>query len=441
MATIVQTIALPRPHSFLKDAVRVLGSNLVMVALTFVSGVLIARKLGPVGQGMVTALLVYPILFTSVAEMGIRQATVYHTGKKVFSDRDIVGVIMLLLIVSGVVGMVACGMMLTRLSPKHYQPLLVALAVCYVPLKLTISYASGFFLGKERIGEFNRVNWQAELVRCLTIILLVWIIQLGVTGAVMANLLGIGITAGYTLWLLSRHVPLSITWNPGIVSRLLSIGVLYALSLLVLQLNYQIHVVMLTHMSTMAQVGSYSLGSNLVIALWQLPNAVGIVLFSRSANTDETTVFTHKVMKLVRMAFIVVMAAALMLYLTAGWLVPLIFGKAYLQSITIVRLMLPGVVFFTIFRVLNMDLAGRGKPALVLISTLPALVAGVAINFVLIPRYGALGAAVAASSGLGIGTLIMIAIYCRQTRVSALELIRYRKSDFSFISRLRRKLT
>jgi len=438
MATIVNTIPIPQQRSFLADAARVLGSNVAIVVLTFVSGVLIARKLGPAGQGTVTALLVYPILFTSMAEMGIRQATVYHTGKKLFADRDIVGVILALLIVSGLVGMATCGLILTTIAPIHCAPLLIGLAVCYVPVKLTISYASGYFLGKEYLIRFNRVNWLAEVIRLAAILLLVWMVPLGVTGAVTANLIGIGITAGYTLWLLSRAVPLSIKWQTGIISRLLSIGVVYAISLLVLQLNYQVHVLMLAHMSTTAQVGIYSLGSNLVIALWQLPNAVGIVVFARSANMEENAAFTRKVLRLVRMAFVVVVAAAALLYLTAGWLVPLIFGNDYLPSIAVIRTLLPGVVFFTIFRVLNMDLAGRGKPALVLISTLPALAIAVVLNILLVPRYGALGAAMAASSGLGFGTLVMIGIYCRYTGVSVFELLRYRVSDFTALKHWRR---
>jgi len=118
--------------------------------------------------------------------------------------------------------------------------------------------------------------------------------------------------------------------------------------------------------------------------------------------------------------------------------VPLIFGNDYLPSIAVIRTLLPGVVFFTIFRVLNMDLAGRGKPALVLISTLPALAIAVVLNILLVPRYGALGAAMAASSGLGFGTLVMIGIYCRYTGVSVFELLRYRVSDFTALKHWRR---
>jgi len=441
MATCVQTIPIPATRSFCANAARVLGSNVAVMALAFVSSALIARKLGPEGQGMVTALLVYPIIFTSMAEMGIRQATVYHTGKKLFADRDLIGAILTLLVISGVVGMAICGLLIATLAPVRHVPLLIVLAVCYVPLKLIISYTSGYFLGKEHIGEFNRVNWLAELIRCLTILLLVWGLESGVPGAIAANLLGIGITAGYILWRLSRQAPLVFRWNPGVLAGLLKIGVVYAVSLLVLQLNYQIHVVMLSHLSRTAQVGIYSLGMNLVIALWQLPNAVGIVLFARSANTEESEAFTHDVLRLARMAFIAVTAAALALYAAAGWLVPLIFGDAYLPSITVVRMLLPVVVFFTIFRVLHMDLAGRGKPALVLYCTVPALLVSIAIDRELIPHYGALGAAVAVTSGLGLATLIMIGIYCRQAGVPVMELLRYRKSDFAFLSRLRRNTT
>lgn len=440
MATYVQTIPVPKTQSFFASAIRVLDSNVAVMALAFISGALIARKLGPEGQGTVAALLVYPIIFTSMAEMGIRQATVFHTGKKHFTDRDLIGAILALLVISGFIGMVACGVLITTLASVSHTPLLIALAVCYVPLKLIISYTSGYFLGKEHIGEFNRVAWLSELIRCLMVLLLVSGLAVGVPGAVAANLIGIGITAGYILYRLSRQMPLVFRWNPAVLAGLLKIGVVYAISLLVLQLNYQIHVVMLSHMSQTAQVGIYSLGMNLVITLWQLPNAIGTVLFARSANTVENPEFTRDVLRLARMAFLVVTAAALLLYVLSGRLVPLIFGDAYIPSITVVRMLLPIVVFFTIFRVLHMDLAGRGKPALVLFCTVPSLLLSIAIDWLLIPRYGALGAATAVTCGLGLATLIMIGIYCRQAGVSVLELLRYRKSDFAFLSRLRRNV-
>ena len=90
--------------SLTKDGISVFGTQLLILVIGFISGVILARVLGPGGKGVLSALLVYPTIMISLLSMGMRQATVYYLGTKKYSESDIVGVTLLLLIASSTIG-------------------------------------------------------------------------------------------------------------------------------------------------------------------------------------------------------------------------------------------------------------------------------------------------------------------------------------------------
>lgn len=416
--------------SFVAHAVQVLTGNTLVLALTFVNGVLIARGLGPEGQGTVSALLVLPVLFTTIAEMGIRQATMRAVAAARAADAEVIGVVSAMLLLSSLLGVVLCGALLWLQRRAGSDAWLIALALLFIPAKLATSFGSGFLLGKNQIRDFSRLSWSGEAARTFFLVVLVWIAHLGVRGAMLATWAGAALVAVTTGALISRYGPLRLRWNAALARSLVAAGTIYAISLLVLQLNYQGHVILLTRMSTMKEVGIFSLAANLAMMLWQLPNAAGIVIFARSAAAPDPRAFSVNVARAVRVALALVFGAAVVLYALAGIFIRWVFGAAYAESASVLRMMLPGIVAFTVFRVMNMDLAGRGKPHLALYSAVPALLVATALNVTLIPRMGAQASALASSLGLTLAAVVMSVVYSRETGLPLGEILRFRLNDF-----------
>ena len=69
-------------NNFFADSLRVFSSNIFSLLLSFLSGIIIARCLGPENKGLYTSILVIPLLVQSLCEMGLRQATTFYLGKK-----------------------------------------------------------------------------------------------------------------------------------------------------------------------------------------------------------------------------------------------------------------------------------------------------------------------------------------------------------------------
>ena len=427
-----------KSRSFIRDAASVFSSKVAKIALTFVAGVLLARILGPEGKGILSTVLIYPSLILSLSELGVRQAATYHLGKGFHEERDVVGTVMFLLLGSSLFGVAVCtGIYLWVDNPNITLPMTV-LALATIPLTLSITFSEGILLGKEQIGKFSRVSWALPLARLVGVLVFVWLLSWGIVGALVGSLIAGGIMALYILWLVARSTVLNLQFNPPLMKKLLSLGFVYAIALFTIGLNYKVDIVILERLASPEDIGQYTLGVGIAELLWQLPAALGVVVFSRSANTKDSGAFTQNVLRLLRVTFVAAVAGALVLGLVAGLFIPLVYGEAYRPSVGVLRLLLPGIVAFSIFRVLNVDLAGRGRPAVALWSVAPAVALNVALNFLLIPRYGIEGAAVASSLSYTAAVVFYTVAYAKVVEVPLAAILRYQRSDFAFLNKFRR---
>lgn len=426
-------------RSFAKDITGVLGSNVFAVLIGFLIDVVISRQLGPEGRGLYASVLVVPLLVVSFTMMGVRRSAVYHIGKQLYSDDRTVSGVMQVLWITAILAMVVSGLSFLYFKPKGLTLPLVLLAVSSIPVRLVLSYASGIYLGKEQFKRSNLINWLPLLLNLAGVLLFVAVLHWSVAGALLALLVSNLLVALISL----RHIfsAFNISFRPDkeVIMSLVKLGVVYALALLIMQLNYKIDILLLQKLSTLDQVGYYSLGVAISDKLWQLPTAMGVVVLSRTANMLDEKVLNQSVASLLRISFVLVFFAAVVLWFIIPYLLPLIFGNKFNPSIGVVRAMLPGIVIFVLPRILNSRFAGIGQPKVLIFIFLPALIINILLNFLWIPRFGAIGAAWASNVSYAMGAVTLLIVYSVKMRVPFREIFRFRRNDFDLVSNFFRK--
>lgn len=141
-----------------------------------------------------------------------------------------------------------------------------------------------------------------------------------------------------------------------------------------------------------ATVGVYSVAATAGDYLWLAPFAISQVLFHSVASGD---VGLQEVRRMHRLVVALSVALAGILYMAAPFVIVLVFGVEYTGAVTPLRVILFGSVAFGSFQVSASTLAAAGSLGRAGISaTVGALVLVVA-SLVVIPTYGALGAAYA----------------------------------------------
>ena len=426
-------------RSFARDITGVLGSNVFAVVIGFLIDVMISRQLGPEGRGLYASVLVVPLLVVSFMMMGVRRSAIYHIGKQLYSDdRTVSGVIQVLMITS-VLAVLVSGLSFLYFKSKDLTLPLILLALGSIPVRLVLSYASGIYLGKEQFKRSNLINWLPLFLNLGGVILFVAILHWSVAGALLALLVSNLLVAVISLKKIFSEYHITFRPDKEIILSLIKFGIGYAFALLIMQLNYRVDILLLKELSTLDQVGYYSLGVAISDKLWQLPTAMGVVVLSRTANMQDEALLNTSVSRLLRISFLLVLVAALVLWVLIPYFLPLIFGGKFIPSVDVVRAMLPGIVIFVLPRILNSRFAGKGQPKVLIAIFLPALIVNIILNFLWIPRYGALGAAWASNVSYAVGAITLLIVYSAKMKVPFRNIFRFQRSDFDLVGNFFRK--
>lgn len=150
--------------------------------------------------------------------------------------------------------------------------------------------------------------------------------------------------------------------------------------------------------------------------MWQIPMLLSTIVFARSSSATDKEAFSRKIIPLMHASVLFVGVACVCLAIVARPLITLLYGQSFLESASVLQILLPGVVLLTVFKVMNMDLAGRGKPWIQLGAMLPALFVNGVLSTTLIPKYGADGAAISSTISYSLAGAIFLVLYCRETK-------------------------
>ncbi|MEI6455923.1 MAG: polysaccharide biosynthesis C-terminal domain-containing protein, partial [bacterium] len=272
----------------------------------------------------------------------------------------------------------------------------------------------------------------------LTLILtagFVWILDLSVLGAFisifLANLLMFFFV--YRIIIIDYHYSITWKYHEPIMKSMVKLGLVNAIAIFVMQLNYRLDILMLKKLSTLEEVGFYSVATQIAEQLWHIPIAIEAIILSRSANTDEHIFVNKTVASIFRVSLLIGLLSGILIFFLAPYLIPLLFGKEYTGSVPMIQVILPGVLVLVGFRILNSRLTGIGKPQIALYTFVPALIINFLLNLYLIPAYGGIGAAWATNVSYAVGSIFFVIIYSRFVNMPLTDILKLRRSDFYFI--------
>jgi O-antigen/teichoic acid export membrane protein len=422
-----------------KDILSVLSSNVFAVLNGLLVSVILTRTLGPESYGLYAAIIVIPLVVINLTQLGIRASAIFFIGKDKQNLASNISGIMMVLVMTALAGMIIAAVALALMETKDYSIWMMVLVVLFIPMHLTTLYAGGIFLGKEEIKRANFIRWFPVFADLLFVLLFVLLLNWQVEGALLALLLAYLIVAIWSLIVLSKQHKIKPRFNKIVVGRLLKMGIVFALSIFVIQLNFRIDILILKSLGTAKEVGFYSLGVSIAEVLWQIPLAVGIILMSRTANSNDHELMNQTTAKLLRLSLIVAIVAASFLYFLAPFIVPLIWGKDFLPSVILLRTILPGILFLSVLRIISSRLSGMGKPQISLYVFLPALILNIVLNYCWIPAHGALGAAMATNVSYILGAIAFIIVYARVVKMPIRQIVQFQKDDFSFLSKIEKE--
>jgi O-antigen/teichoic acid export membrane protein len=374
------------------------SDRLIRMGVGLVVGVWVARYLGPQGYGLLSFAGSYVMLFSALALFGLESLVV----RELVTDGDhratILGTSFLIRLACGALAYLLSVVTIMALRPADSQALLlVALlgssllfqATEVIDLWFQSQVASRYAV-TVRVAAFL-LSSAAKLACVLAGASLT---AVAVASAIEALLVAAGLVLVY---LLKAERLSSWRWDAARFRSLIHSAVPMVLSGVVLMIYLRIDQVMLGALASEEEVGFYAAAVRISEVWYFVPAAIVSSLFPRIVELRalDQVQFEQQLQRLYNLLAFLGYAVALPVTLLAPWLVQLLFGSAYQSSAPLLAVLIWGGLFanLTVARNAHFIALDWGRAQLWTASA--GAIANVLLNLLLIPRYGAMGAAVA----------------------------------------------
>ncbi len=368
---------------------------------------LLVRTVGERGFGTYALVMATFLPSRKVLNLGLFEATKTYTARNEGDERGRVVVTSLgLHLGSLLIGIPVLAGVVTLLAGGALADALYLMLAAVVGEQL-------YFYGRGVLHAYKREGLVEPLIPVRSVILAAVGLLLAAVGYGVP-----GVFAGYaTGFLLTGIISTALALRvSGVVPspRRLAIGAYgrplvrfgvqsMALVLLVTSM-YKIDILLVSHFLDATRTGHYRAALQVSEFMWVVSVSMEMVMIQSTASLwkreaiGEITSITSRFLRYVIVVTVLLMAGVFVL---SEQFLTVYFGDPYEASVRPLRILLPGVLGFAVARVIWPVLQAGGHLRKLLIATGAAVLANVALNIVLIPRFGIIGAATGTATAYG----------------------------------------
>lgn len=198
--------------------------------------------------------------------------------------------------------------------------------------------------------------------------------------------------------------------------------------------NYRIDQWILVAIKGVATLGIYAVAVNVSEILLYIPSAASTAL-TPTLTGEDRDVQREALLRAMRSVTLVTLVAVLCAAVLAPPLIPLVFGAAFSASVVPFLLLLPGAFGWTAVSLTSAALVARNAPGRSSIGISVSLITGVVLDLLLMPPFGASGAAAASSAAFIAGGVAGLITY-RRIEPFPLSRLTPARADLAFLRRL-----
>jgi len=426
--------------NFFKTNVLTLFSKIICLASSLFISIYIARILGPSVKGAYYLLIQTVLILATISLFGIDSAVIYYLGKKRYSGKHIaitsnfITLFASLLITALLLGFHKVSFLTNKLPELRFSYLfIIALAMPFINI---VRLNSATLMGFNKFISFNILNIAVFAVMVLNFIIFVVILKMAFFGALLSFLLSYLIMSAIYLIVIFRSNEIhgyDRKFSEKInVTTLLNYGTKFFLVPVLLLILYRIDTFFLSYYSAMSVVGVYSVALSFAELLLFIPESTGTILYPKLAYLQKIDA-NKRFLFILRMSMSLTFGVTVIFFITIRYLLPMVYGVAYNDSIELTYLLLPGIVAISSLYLFSSYFQAIGKPIIITVVLFIVLIVKAGLSYLLIPIMGSSGAAIATTLSYLFCFLIFLVIFVIKTRFQLKEIFLFKSSDFSIL--------
>ncbi|MCK4653405.1 MAG: polysaccharide biosynthesis C-terminal domain-containing protein [Candidatus Cloacimonetes bacterium] len=309
----------------------------------------------------------------------------------------------------------------------------MVISLIYLFLFIQNSSVSLIISGLHKINQFNIMNTLKVLILLIFIVIQIQLnkfnLEVLLYGQILVSIIYF-IIALIIIRPSGTIKELVGSINGKLLKNIFKRGLIIQISNLSAFLNYRLDMFLIKFFNNFSSLGIYSIAVQLVEKLWILPQSIRNIIFLEIAGKRKDERF---VCIICRITLFVLFLVSILIGLFSFKLIPLIYSIKYVDSIIPFILLLPGVLFFTLSKIISSYFLGIDKIYINTISSVTSFIVNLIMNILLIPKYGIIGASIATSVSYSIGAIIELRYFIIETKCTIKDIIFIQKSDFTLL--------
>lgn len=416
------------------------GSALVFLSRNFqkLMGALVAILLGwtagDAGYGVYDILLVLLSWVGVLGGLGLGPAHVYLRGQGRLELPEVLGNALVASVVFGA----ACVAVFAAVSPylELGNPVVAALITLAFPLVLLQGYLEYVWIGEDQMGVYSGL-YALRFATFPPLLLLGVLLPgtadgryVGIALALVANA-ALGVVVG--LAVLRWRYGLRVAWRPRRFLDAARYGLSVQAGSFAQAVGYRFDRFLINGTLGLVAGGQYGMAVRFSEILWLLPGVLSTVLLPRVSTSDDRQAKALTA-RTCRVVFATSLLGGVAVWFLAAPLLRLVFDTRFDGAIWPLRLLLFGIVVFSVQKVLANYFIGQGRARWFQRATLLSMAVNLGLNLWLIPHPewflgGIRGAAFASSVSYTLSTAILAYFFLRWSGVGWRGLLAPNRED------------
>lgn len=386
--------------SFSKQVAWTFTTRLLMIMNSVVAGIVVARWLGVEGVGELAVVNVAIATVVQFGSFGLPSSNTYFIAKDQERFRAAAINSLIVALAVGLILAVALSSMASS-RPGWFGLVaadLIPIAAVSIPFQLIGLIGLNMLLAIGKIRAFNLLDLAGQSFVLLNAVWVLQILDADLSTLVLWNTMAsivVSVVVAVKLVMSARNLAQS-KWRADLtlLRRMILYGLKFHVSILAGAIIIRADLLVVNHFRGAAEAGVYSVASQFALLLMLLPGVIATLLFPRvTAEQDARGETTCRVVRYTTLIMFLCCIAAVPLSL----LIPVVYGSAFHESTGLLLVLLPGVYLMGLESVLVQHFNATGLPRAIPLYWAATLVLNLILVFALVPRFGAMGAAVAST--------------------------------------------
>ena len=412
--------------------------------LSLVTAIIIARTLGPSGQGIYSLSLLLPSLMISMANIGVSQSTVYYLGQKKYPPKIIFGnniiISSLMSLIAAWIAIMTIALWGKGLFPGIAKPYLF-LGLMLIPCYYMGMNMSSILMGLQSIKKYNNVSLFQNICFLVFIFVFLLVLRYQIRAAIVAQIASLLLAGLLAMVLTKKEIG-----NPNIrikyayLKDTFRFGSIAYIADILSYIHNRVGQYVISIFFDKQFVGIYSIASSVSEKILIISNSAATVLFPKVSSEKASDKIKYITPIVLRYTVLLATMVSLLCLFMSKYIFVLIFSKSFYDSAKPFNILLIGVIALSGSNILACDLLGRGKPIINTYISAASVIINIILCLIMVPKRGIVGAAWAISLAYMIHYVIILIVYSKISHNSIKNVILFKRTDYEVIKQIYKNL-